>query len=217
MRCRPLRELANLNGVRPWGCALRASPQALCYHLLRRFKSDTTMPKNKLDNTPNARKLLDSLRYLGYDNLYAISDLVDNALDAEAQHIRVTAKRPSPSTDYIIQIADDGFGMNEDVLDQASRLGSEIPRNPAIDLGRFGMGLVTASLSLGRRLTIITRTRNGQLLVNITDIDHMIEANQFIREYFGTAREVEQKIFAEALGDAHSGTVIQISKSDGFK
>lgn len=174
------------------------------------------MSKNKLDNTPNARKLLDSLRYLGYDNLYAISDLVDNSLDAEAQHIYVTANRPA-GTDFIIQIADDGLGMTEDVLDQASRLGSETPRNTAIDLGRFGMGLVTASLSLGRRLTIITRSRKGQLLVNITDIDHMIEANQFVREYFGPARESEKRIFAEALGDAPSGTVVQISKSDGFK
>ncbi len=174
------------------------------------------MAKNKLDNTPNARKLLDSLRYLGYDNLYAISDLVDNSLDAEAQHIHIATKRQA-TTDFIIQIADNGLGMTEDVLDQASRLGSETPRNTAIDLGRFGMGLVTASLSLGRRLTIITRPRKGELLVNVTDIDHMIEANQFIREYFGPAREAEKKIFAEALGDAPSGTVIQISKSDGFK
>jgi hypothetical protein len=174
------------------------------------------MPKNKLDNTPNARKLLDSLRYLGYDNLYAISDLVDNSLDADAQHIYITANRQA-GTDFIIQIADDGLGMTEDVLDQASRLGSETPRNTAIDLGRFGMGLVTASLSLGRRLTIITRSRKSDLMVNITDIDHMIEANQFIREYFGPAREAEKKIFAEALGDAPSGTIIQISKSDGFK
>src|SRR6266481_1664443 len=97
----------------------------------------------KLDNTPNARKLLDSLRFLGYDNLYAISDLVDNSLDAEAQRIYITTQR-APNADIIIQIADDGLGMTEDVLDQASRLGSEIPRNPAIDLGRFGMGLVTA-------------------------------------------------------------------------
>lgn len=175
------------------------------------------MAKNKLDNTPNARKLLDSMRFLGYDNLYAISDLVDNSLDAGAQHIRITTTRRPPNADVIIQIADDGLGMTEDVLDQASRLGSEIPRNPAIDLGRFGMGLVTASLSLGRRLTIVTRARQGELLANITDIDHMIEANQFIREYFGPAREAEKKIFAEALGDAPYGTVIQISKSDGFK
>ncbi|MCI0336732.1 MAG: hypothetical protein L0226_04080 [Acidobacteria bacterium] len=55
------------------------------------------------------------------------------------------------------------------------------------------------------------------MLVNITDVDHMIEANQFIREYFGPAREAEKKIFAETLGDAPSGTLIQISKSDDFK
>jgi Histidine kinase-, DNA gyrase B-, and HSP90-like ATPase len=174
------------------------------------------MEKNRLDNTPNARKLLDSLRYLGYDHLYAISDLVDNAIDAQAQHIRITTRR-APNADLILQIADSGLGMNEDILDQASRLGSEIPRNPAIDLGRFGMGLVTASLSLGRRLTIITRARKGELLVNITDIDHMIEENRFVREYFGLAREAEKKIFAEALNDAPSGTIVQISKSDGLK
>lgn len=174
------------------------------------------MNKHMLDNTPNARKLLDSLRFLGYDNLYAISDLVDNSLDAEAHHIYITTDR-APNSDVIIQIADDGLGMTEDVLDQASRLGSEIPRNPGIDLGRFGMGLVTASLSMGRRLTIITRSRKGELLVNITDVDHMIEANQFIREYFGPARQAEKEIFAESLGDVPSGTVIQISKSDGFK
>jgi hypothetical protein len=173
------------------------------------------MPKNKLDNTPNARKLLDSLRYLGYDNLYAISDIVDNSVDAEAQHIRVSVKR-SPSADAVIQIADDGVGMTEEVLDQASRLGSEIPRNAAIDLGRFGMGLVTASLSLGRRLTIVTRARGGELLANVTDVDHMAEANQFVKEYFGPARDAEKRIFAEALGEAPSGTVVQITKSDGF-
>jgi hypothetical protein len=156
------------------------------------------------------------LRFLGYDNLYAISDLVDNSLDAEAHHVYITTKR-APNADVVIQIADGGLGMTQDVLDQASRLGSETPRNTAIDLGRFGMGLVTASLSLGRRLTIITRSRKGELLVNITDVDHMIEANQFIREYFGPARAAEKKIFAESLGDALSGTVIQISKSDGFK
>jgi hypothetical protein len=55
------------------------------------------MPKNKLDNTPNARKLLDSLRYLGYDNLYAISDIVDNSVDAEAQHIYVAARQRNPA------------------------------------------------------------------------------------------------------------------------
>lgn len=176
----------------------------------------TNSKTDRLDNTPNARKLLDSLRYLGYDNLYAISDIVDNAIDADAQNIWINIERLSDA-DFAIRIADDGVGMNEDVLDQASRLGSEVPRNPATDLGRFGMGLVTASLSLGRRLTIVTRPSNGALLANVTDVDHMINANQFVKEYLGPAREPERRLFAETFDGASSGTLVQITKSDGFK
>ncbi len=170
----------------------------------------------KLDNSPNARKLLDSLRYLGYDNMYAISDLVDNSIDAGARTIKITIEGAGKG-DWIIQLADDGNGMTEPVLDQASRLGSETERNPATDLGRFGMGLVTASLSLGRRLTIITRAENGELLTNITDVDHMSEANRFVKEYFGPARDDEREIFEDALGEAVTGTVVRITKADGFK
>ena len=170
----------------------------------------------KLDNSPNARKLLDSMRYLGYDNLYAVSDIVDNALDANAQNIWVSIERAAKA-DFVIRMADDGDGMTEDVLDQASRLGSDTPRNQATDLGRFGMGLVTASLSLGRRLTIVTRAGGGDILANVTDVDHMADANKFVKEYFGVAREQEEEIYRACLGDAPHGTVIQITKCDGFK
>ncbi len=170
----------------------------------------------KLDNSPNAGKLLDSLRYLGYDNLYAISDIVDNSIDADAQNVWISIER-APKADFVISIADDGMGMTEDALDQASRLGSDTPRNQATDLGRFGMGLVTASLSLGRRLTIITRANGGDILANVTDVDHMAESNKFVKEYFGVAREQEQQIYREFLGEVPHGTVVQITKCDGFK
>lgn len=175
-----------------------------------------TIMQKRLDNSPNASKLLDSLRYLGYDNLYAISDIVDNAIDADAQNVYITIER-APKADFVIQIADDGNGMTEEVLDQASRLGSNVPHNPATDLGRFGMGLVTASLSLGKRLTIITQSFGEDLLTNITDIEHMTSENKFVKEYFGKARDDEKDIFEAALGDALSGTVVRVTKCDGFK
>lgn len=174
------------------------------------------MKQDRLDNTPNASKLLDSLRYLGYDNLYAISDLVDNAVDADAQHVWVTITR-TPNADFILRVADDGIGMDESVLDQAARLGSEAVRNPATDLGRFGMGLVTASLSLGRRLTIVTKVVGEEILANVTDVDYMTAANAFRKEYFGPARADEQDLYHQVLGDASSGTVVEIIKADGFK
>src|SRR6185503_19635538 len=172
--------------------------------------------RDPLDNRPNARKLLDSLRYLGYDNYYAISDIVDNALDAEARNVWINVHRET-DTDIMIDIADDGIGMNEAVLDQASRLGSEVQRNASTDLGRFGMGLVTASLSLGRRLTIVTRAKKGPILANITDVDTMTKRNAFVRDFFGEASQPLLNLYHEYLGNAQSGTVIRISKSDGFK
>lgn len=168
----------------------------------------------RLDNSPNARKLLASLRYLGYDNLYAISDLVDNSIDADASRVFVSIQKVRG--DYVIDIADDGTGMTEAELDQASRLGSETPRNSATDLGRFGMGLVTASLSMGRRLTIVTKTAGGPLLANVTDVDHMMAENAFVRERFGNAASDDETLFNAYLQDAESGTVVRITKSDGF-
>ena len=174
------------------------------------------MAKSLRDNSPNARKLLDSLRYLGYDSLYAISDLVDNCVDAGAENVWIVIKR-SESGELIIQIADDGEGMTEAVLDQATRLGSETDRDIGTDLGRFGMGLVTATLSLGLRLRIVTRTGRGKLLANVTDFEEMIKANKFEKEYFGPARKREADLFRELLDGASSGTVVQISKTEGFK
>lgn len=173
-----------------------------------------TATQEKLDNSPNARKLLDSLRYLGYDNLYAITDIIDNAIDAEAEVVTVRIEKVG-TDDFVIRIADDGIGMTEAVLDQASRLGSETERSRASDLGRFGMGLVTASLSLGRTLTIITRSTAG-VLSNVTDVDEMIAQNAFIRSYFGPARDDEVQVLNEMVGAKKTGTVIQITNCDGF-
>ena len=97
-------------------------------------------------NDPNAGRLIESLRYLGYGNYEAIADLVDNAVDAEAQHISVRVQQRNNQP--LISIADDGAGMTCEVLDQAMRLGSLTTRDLNSDLGKFGMGLVTASLSI---------------------------------------------------------------------
>ena len=95
-------------------------------------------------NDPNAGRLIESLRYLGYGNYEAVADIVDNAIDAEARHIslRVQQRNNQPQ----ISIADDGIGMTKEVLDQAMRLGSLTTRDLTSDLGKFGMGLVTTPI-----------------------------------------------------------------------
>ena len=107
--------------------------------------------KYNKENTPNASKLMESLRYSGYDNNIAISDLIDNSLDANATNINVEINLDNKRESYIV-IVDDGVGMDEQILEQALRLGSVTHRNAESDLGRFGMGMVTASISITKKI-----------------------------------------------------------------
>src|SRR5271170_7359722 len=110
-------------------------------------------------NDPNAGRLVESLRYLGYGNYEAIADLLDNSIDADAQHIsiRVVQRAGQP----LISVADDGTGMTHSILDEAMKLGSLTGRDLNSDLGKFGMGLVTASLSIAKNCHVVTRGSDG--------------------------------------------------------
>src|SRR6266404_5997600 len=128
-------------------------------------------------SSPNPAKLIESLRCLGYDNYYAIADLVDNSLDANAKNVTVLARIRNKEPEIIV--ADDGTGMDEGTLDQAIRLGSLVEKDPSTDLGKFGMGLCTASLSICRRTMVITKTQDGELLKAINDVDEVKRRNDF--------------------------------------
>lgn len=103
---------------------------------------------------PYAPAMLESLRAIGYNIQTAIADLIDNSITAEAKNIWLTFFWDGP-TSYIA-IKDDGAGMSEADLINAMRPGSRNPleTRSANDLGRFGMGLKTASLSQCKRFTV---------------------------------------------------------------
>lgn len=85
-------------------------------------------------NPPNAAKLIASLRHSGYDNYTAIEDLIDNSIDADAKLIRVIAEHKNGVPRVVI--FDNGTGMDEKVLDEALKLGSDTPKNKS-RLGKF--------------------------------------------------------------------------------
>jgi hypothetical protein len=163
-------------------------------------------------NDPNAGRLIESLRHLGYGNYEALADLVDNAIDAEAQKIRITIQQRN-SQPYI-SIADDGTGMSEAVLDQALKLGSLTSRDLNSDLGKFGMGLVTASLSVARNCHVITRTTDG-CFASGWDVDEIITQNAFVK-HFARATQEEEALFTEQVGKGSSGTVVILTKCDNM-
>ncbi len=126
---------------------------------------------------PEPRILIESLRDIGYSFNSALADIIDNSITAGARNISVLAL---PCDDFRIAIIDDGEGLDGDNLLQAMRLGSTDPRckRNLNDLGRFGLGLKTASFSQCRRLTVVSK-RNGVASAFIWDLDLVVDDNEW--------------------------------------
>ena len=127
---------------------------------------------------PKPSSLTESLRDIGYSLGTALADLIDNCLTARARTIEVLAHTELPG--YRVGVMDDGAGMSENELIEAMRLGSRSPleeRNRT-DLGRFGLGLKTASFSQCRILTVVTR-RNGVTASARWDLDRIADLNRW--------------------------------------
>src|SRR5450631_127752 len=110
-----------------------------------------------IEIAPSPAALIESLRGLGYSPETAVADLIDNSIGAGAETIELDADWNNGSPR--VALLDDGRGMDRIALAEALRFGGLGPsagRNPD-DLGRFGLGLKTASLSQCRRLTIVSR------------------------------------------------------------
>ncbi|MGB3087153.1 MAG: ATP-binding protein, partial [Phycisphaerae bacterium] len=162
-------------------------------------------------STPNPARLIDSMRHLGYDNYHAIADLVDNSLDAEARNVKVAIR--ARQSDIEIIVADDGTGMDSTKMNQAIRLGSIAEKDPASDLGRFGMGLCTASLSICTQTIVLTKTVDGEILKAVNDVDEVKRQNEFV-SYMGKPEADDMTLFEEMTGKAKSGTVVVLRKCD---
>ena len=108
----------------------------------------------KVENAPSPNVLMNSMRSIGYTFETALADIIDNSISACAKNIYITV--PINDDDLYISILDDGNGMSKDDLFNAMKYGSdrEYQQN---DLGRFGLGLKSASLSQCRILTVISK------------------------------------------------------------
>lgn len=177
----------------------------------------TTQHIDVEENAPNASKLLNSLRHLDYSNTSAICDILDNSIDAGANHISVSFDSDSPKNLNKIFIWDDGAGMDEQIISQALRLGSDTEKNHNYDLGRYGMGLVTASLSIGRNLSVATLGDDGGYIA-VQDLDEIAETNKFTIRRRKMTPEEEGFFLSElkknTSDDTKTGTLISIAKID---
>src|SRR5581483_7647543 len=131
-----------------------------------------------LENPPNARRTMEALRELGYDSYASVLDINDNCIDAHATKIDIEISEHKG--DIIITIDDDGVGMDEETLSEALRLGSDTERE-STDLGKFGMGLVTASIGLSQRVEVLSKEADGPLVHGGFDLEQIAAENRFIK------------------------------------
>lgn len=130
------------------------------------------------DVTPSASRLTGSLRDIGYDFSSALADLVDNSISAGAE--RIDVELVFRGAESYVLIADDGVGMSDGQLIEAMRFGTR--RNyTSGNLGRYGLGLKTASISQCRQLTVVSRRSQTyrRLSARTLSIDHIHDVDRW--------------------------------------
>ena len=157
------------------------------------------------DASPDPAALIESLRAFGYDLPAAVADLIDNSIAAQADRVWVTFSwRGAAST---VSIRDNGKGMDATRLLQAMRLGSTSPRviRRASDMGRFGLGLKTASFSQCRLVAIRSKSAGAAACERCWDLDLVERTHHW---YVRTAIPDELREDAREGTSTKSGTVV---------
>jgi hypothetical protein len=119
------------------------------------------------------------MRDIGYTLESALADVIDNAISAEAKVIHINYD--TNSTDPYLSIVDDGNGMTRLELLNAMRPGSQSPTavRDTSDLGRFGLGMKTASFSQARCLTVVSK-KAGELSAARWDLDLVVKRDDWV-------------------------------------
>jgi len=160
---------------------------------------------------PNPSRLIEGLRDTGYDFNMSLADLTDNSVDAKATAIDVNVEMDFDG-EVSVQIADNGCGMNLTELENAMTYGS-VSNKDASSLGKFGLGLKTASTAFCRRLSVITRSAKDKAVYKaIWDLDHVEDENKW-EMLFEEPRKDELEIL-NRVTDGSSGTLVTWEKVD---
>jgi hypothetical protein len=157
---------------------------------------------------PEATSMIETFRAIGYNLETAIADIIDNSISANAKNIYIN--RLWRGGKSVITIKDDGYGMNDNEIIQAMRPGTQNPlsERSETDLGRFGLGLKTASFSQCRKLSVLSKRKDCIPAFWAWDLDYVAECKEW---------ELIQWIpeeFKNELDNLQSGTLIVWSDLD---
>lgn len=144
---------------------------------------------------PEASSMIETFRAIGYSIEAAIADIIDNSIPANAKNIWINFDWKG--SDTWLSVMDDGHGMNNEELIQAMKPGSRNPLDDRTtkDLGRFGLGLKTASFSQCRKLSVVSLKENEEPVFWTWDLDFVNETKAWnLLKYVPDEEKVNEKI-----------------------
>lgn len=166
--------------------------------------------EDDLINEPDASRLIFGLRDTGYNVRTAAADIIDNSIAAKADRINIEIVLRDDGR-KLVYFGDNGEGMDAKGIHAAMRYGAPARENPE-SLGKFGLGLKTASSSVCLKFTVISRKSADHKLEKLAwDLDHVShkEKWEMLREPLTSD---EHEMFDELCGD--SGTLVIWEKCD---
>lgn len=159
-----------------------------------------------------AKALLTGLRAIGYNFSTAVADIIDNSISAQATEIRIFSD-PLSQEPYFC-ILDNGYGMSTSELDNAMLPGSDRANkgDSKLELGRFGLGLKSASLSQCREFTVASK-KHGKIRAMSFDLDVIEASNKLLLKQL-TREEIELIPEIDRLKSYETGTIVVWTKFD---
>lgn len=167
---------------------------------------DNTINYSKYETVsviPEASSMIETFRAIGYNVETAIADVIDNSISANAKNIWIDFEWLGSNT--WLSIKDDGLGMDNLELIKAMRPGSKNPleERSRKDLGRFGLGLKTASFSQARKLTVISKKEWLDSVYWTWDLDFVNQTGNWnLIKYLPDIR------FQTELSNLSTGTIV---------
>lgn len=152
---------------------------------------------------PEASSMIETFRAIGYNIETAVADIIDNSISANAKNVWVNFDWKGADT--WLSIKDDGTGMNNEELIQAMRPGSKNPLadRSSKDLGRFGLGLKTASFSQARQLTVLSKKQGYSTVFWTWDLDYVNQTGNW-----NLLKYLPENFDENALEEVSSGTLV---------
>lgn len=175
------------------------------------IKQSQTMTAEDFELLPDPERIVNGLRDTGYNFNTAIADIVDNSIAANATKVYIYVQM-DPDMKTKVYFADNGIGMDLDGLKNAMKYGSKERENKQ-SLGKFGLGLKTASTAFCRQFSLISKDNVDSALCKVQwDLDYIAKNQSWLLQF--PSIEPDEEDLLEMVTEGGTGTLLVWDKVD---